>query len=241
VLAVVVGVVVMTRERPAAPAGGEATATPAPETVEMARQIAQEEVGRREDEMRERLTREILTATPAPGRTAPAAAAPAPRATIPATEPTAVPAAVVPTQAPAVVPPPQPETAPVVPTPAPVAAPAAVVPTQAPVAAPAAVAAAVQRGDMVDSPDTDVDAIFTPKASYPPLARRQRIGGVVILRALIDENGTVQEVQVLRGVKPDLGLDAAATSAVREWRFRPATKGGVPVKVWKTITIPFQP
>jgi protein TonB len=230
----------MTRQRPAAPGGGEATATPAPETVEMARQIAQEEVSRREDEMRERLTREILTATPAPERTAPAAATPAPRATTPAAQPTAVPAAVVPTQAPAVVPPP-PETAPAVPTPAPTAAPAAVAPTQAPAAAPAAAAAAVQRGDMVDSPDTDVDAIFTPKASYPPLARRQRIGGVVILRALINENGTVQDVQVLRGVKPDLGLDAAATTAVKEWRFRPATKGGVPVKVWKTITIPFQP
>ena len=86
VLAVVVGVVLMTRERPAGPAAGEPTATPAPETVEMARQIAQQEVDRREGEMRERLTREILTATPAP--------AAAPRATAPPPQATAVPAAV---------------------------------------------------------------------------------------------------------------------------------------------------
>jgi TonB family protein len=245
VLAVAVGYVLMTRQRPAVPAGGDAAATPAPETMEMARQIAQEEVTRRETEMRERLTREIMTATPIPERAAPAAATAPARPTVPA-----APAAAEPTPAPAAAPPAPAEPAPAAPTPAPTLAPTPA-PTQAPAAAaqsqsaaaaPAAAApAAVQRGDLVDSPDTDVEAIFTPKAAYPPLARRQRVGGVVILRALIGENGTVQEVQVLRGVKPDLGLDAAATTAVKEWRFRPATKGGVPVKVWKTITIPFQP
>jgi TonB family protein len=238
VLAIAVGVVVMTRERPSAPAAGEVAATPAPETVEMARQIAQQEVNRREGEMRERLTREMLTATPAPDR--PAAATAVPRPTAPAPQATQVPAAVAPTE----VPPPQAEPQPVVAEPVPAQPEPAPVPTlPLPTRVPAATAAqpAVQRGDLVSVADTDVEAIFTPKAAYPPLARRQRVGGVVVLRALIDENGTVQEVQVLRGVKPDLGLDAAATSAVREWRFRPATKGGVPVKLWKTITIPFQP
>ena len=236
VLAVVVGVVLMTRERPAGPAAGEPAATPAPETVEMARQIAQQEVDRREGEMRERLTREILTATPAPAA-APRATAPPPQATaVPAAvaAPTTVPAAAEPEPQPVATEPPPPL---VEPTAIPTAPPQ---PTRPPAAAAVAAQPGVQRGDLVDVPDTDVDAIFTPKAAYPPLARRQRISGVVILRALINESGTVQEVQVLRGIKPDLGLDAAATTAVREWRFRPATKGGVPVKVWKTITIPFQ-
>ena len=239
VLVVAVGVVLMTRERPTAPAGSDAAATPAPETVEMARQIAQQEVDRREGEMRERLTREILNATPVPDRAAAATAVP--RSTAAAATPTQAPAAAVPTEVPA--PPPAepqaaaPVTAQPEPTPVPTTPPVPPA-TRAPAPAPQA---AVTRGDLVDTADTDVEAIFTPKASYPPLARRQRVGGIVILRALIDENGTVQEVQVLRGVKPDLGLDAAATSAVRQWRFRPATKGGVPVKLWKTITIPFQP
>jgi protein TonB len=125
----------------------------------------------------------------------------------------------------------QPEPTPIPTTPPP---PAASVPA-------AASAPAVQRGDLVSVPDTDVEAVYTPKPNYLPLARRQRVGGVVILRALINENGTVDEVQVLRGIKPDLGLDGAAAGAVRTWRFRPATKDGVPVKLWKTITIPFQP
>jgi protein TonB len=148
--------------------------------------------------------------------------------------PTAIPAAPEPEPQPVATEPPPPV---VEPTAIPTAPPQ---PARPPAAAAAVAQPGVQRGDLVDVPDTDVDAIFTPKAAYPPLARRQRVSGVVILRALINESGTVQEVQVLRGIKPDLGLDAAATTAVREWRFRPATKGGVPVKVWKTITIPFQ-
>jgi TonB family protein len=237
VLGVVIVYVVATRRAPATAPSGQVAATPAAETVEMARQIAQAEVQKREGEMRERLTRELLTATPVPrvGTT------PAPAATRPAAapaQPTQVPEAV-PTEAPAAALPP-PTQAPAVqvePTPMPTAPPAPA-PQRAPeVAAPAA----VQRGDLVDMADTDVQAVDTPKPAYPPLAKQQRIGGVVILRALIDENGSVQDVQVLRGVKPDLGLDAAASGAVRRWRFRPATKGGVPVKLWKTITIPFQP
>jgi len=248
ILAVVVGIVLLTRGRAAGPTGGEAVATPAPETVEMARQIAQQEVDRREGEMRERLTREILTATPGPERAAQAApTAPARPTTVPAAAPTTAPSAAAATVPTAVPQAPQPQAeppeaaAPAVAPPEPTPIPTSVPPTRVPAQAAAPAAASVQRGDLVDAPDTDVEAVFTPKAVYPPLARRQRVGGVVILRALIDENGSVQEVQVLRGVKPDLGLDAAAATAVRSWRFRPATKGGVPVKYWKTITIPFQP
>jgi len=243
VLGVAIGVVLMTRQRPAAAPGADAALTPAPETVEMARQIAAQEVDCREGEMRERLTRELLTATPVPAAAAPTAAPVRPTA-VPAVaaQPTPLPA---PTQAPeaaqtvpaAVAS--EPEPAPPQPTPVPTIPPAP--PTQAPAAEPAAAAATVRRGDLVDLPDTDVEAIFTPKATYPPLALRQRIGGVVILRALVDETGTVREVSVLRPPNPDLGLSAAAQDAVRQWRFRPATKSGVPVKVWKTITIPFQP
>ncbi len=241
VLAVVIGVLLMTRRTPAAPPGSEPVATAAPETVAMAREIAQQEVQKREGEMRERLTRELLTATPVPQRAVPAAAPAATRPATTAVVPTQAPEpVVVPTEAPAapVAAPPAATQAPVQPEPTPVpAAPPAPAAQRAPeIAAPAA----IQRGDLVDTPDTDVEAILTPKPSYPPLARQQRLSGVVILRALIDENGTVQDVQVLRGIKPDLGMDAAAASAVKRWRFRPATKGGVPVKLWKTITIPFQ-
>jgi TonB family protein len=101
----------------------------------------------------------------------------------------------------------------------------------------------VQVGELVEmGPDVSPpQAIYNPKPAYPPLAARQRVGGTVFLDVLVDENGSAQDVKVLRGVKPDLGLDAAAATAVRSWRFKPATKSGVRVKVHITQTIPFKP
>jgi len=127
-------------------------------------------------------------------------------------------------------------------------------PLAAPAAAPIAASApapeqpgeqqpAVREGDLVELGGDVVppEAVYSPKPAYPPLAARQRIGGTVFLEVLVDENGSVQDVKVLRGVKPDLGLDAAAASAVRSWRYKPATKGGVRVKVRTTQVIPFRP
>ncbi|MFH1175912.1 MAG: TonB family protein [Acidobacteriota bacterium] len=245
ILAVAVGVVVLTRQR-SAPAGPAAAVTPAPETVAMARQIAQEEVARQEAALRSRLTEQILAATPAAAAAQPVvpAGAPITPTVAPVVAPavqTAVPRqAIVPTAAP-------------LPTAVPTAA--AVVasePQEPPAVAPPPVAAptrpphaaeqpAVRVGDLIESPDTPAEAVHNPKPGYPPLAARQRVGGTVILRALVDENGAVQDVQILRGIKPDLGLDAAAVTAVRGWRFRPATKDGVRVKVWQTLTLPFRP
>lgn len=101
---------------------------------------------------------------------------------------------------------------------------------------------AVREGDLVELGGDVIppQEIYNPKPAYPPLAERQRVTGTVFLEVLVDENGSVQEVKVLRGVKPDFGLDAAAAGAVRSWRYKPATKGGVRVKVRFTQPIVFR-
>lgn len=72
--------------------------------------------------------------------------------------------------------------------------------------------------------------------SYPPIAQAARISGVVILEALIAEDGSVREVKVLKSVPL---LDAAATDAVRQWRFTPTLLNGVPVQVIMSVTVSF--
>ncbi|MFI5165983.1 MAG: TonB family protein [Thermoanaerobaculales bacterium] len=176
-------------------------------------------------------------AAAAPVVPAPAGAVPAVRSTavVPRPQPTPAPAApVAPTAA----------EAPALPTVAPTSAPPP--PTAAPTAArvePAAEQPAVKVGDLVElgADVTPPQRVFGSPPSYPPLAERRRLGGVVIVEALVDETGSVQDVRVLRGVKPDLGLDAAAATAVRGWRFKPATKNGVRVKVRITEAISFKP
>lgn len=75
---------------------------------------------------------------------------------------------------------------------------------------------------------------------YPPLARARGIEGLVILEAIVDRRGHVEQdgLKVLRSVP---ALDAAAVSAFRQWRFRPArNRDGAPVRVVLQVPIRFQ-
>lgn len=74
--------------------------------------------------------------------------------------------------------------------------------------------------------------------TYPDDYRRAGVNGIVILEAAISDTGNVENVGVLKSVGP--GLDMAAVEAVREWKFRPATKDGKPVPVLFNLTINFK-
>ena len=78
-------------------------------------------------------------------------------------------------------------------------------------------------------------AIDTPRPTYPELARRIRKTGIVVLEALIDEQGRVREVTVLKD--PGFGLGEAAVQAVEKWRYEPATLQGEPVAVLFNLTV----
>lgn len=73
---------------------------------------------------------------------------------------------------------------------------------------------------------------------YAEEARRDRISGIVILEVLIDKTGNVKDALVLKGL-PD-GLSDAATDAVKQWQFQPATLNGEPVDVIFNLTINFK-
>ena len=63
---------------------------------------------------------------------------------------------------------------------------------------------------------------------YPMDAASQGIRGIVIVEALIAEDGKVESVRVTRSIP---GLDEAAMSAVRLWEYEPSKAAGKPVKV----------
>jgi periplasmic protein TonB len=72
---------------------------------------------------------------------------------------------------------------------------------------------------------------------YPEAARKARMEGVVILEAIITASGNVEDVKVLKSVNPL--LDAAASRAVQQWKYRPATLNGRAVRVYLTVTVTF--
>jgi protein TonB len=72
---------------------------------------------------------------------------------------------------------------------------------------------------------------------YPTIAQAARVEGTVILEALLDERGRVQNLKVLRSYPL---LDQAAIDAVRQWEYTPTLLNGVPVSVIMTVTVTFK-
>ncbi len=73
---------------------------------------------------------------------------------------------------------------------------------------------------------------------YTETARKARLTGVVIVEAIIDRNGNVDRVKVVKGLP--MGLSEEAERAVRHWKFRPGTMNGQPVDVIFNLTVNFK-
>src|SRR5229473_502628 len=72
---------------------------------------------------------------------------------------------------------------------------------------------------------------------YPPTLINEHVEGEVVLYAVIRRDGTVDSIQLVRGI--DDQLDANAMQALSQWKFRPATKQGTPIELEAIVHIPF--
>jgi TonB family protein len=72
---------------------------------------------------------------------------------------------------------------------------------------------------------------------YPQAARERRVQGAVDLDALVGKDGVVEKFTAIRG-DPDLA--AAASAAVRQWRFKPYLRDGQPEGFQTRITVTFR-
>jgi protein TonB len=77
------------------------------------------------------------------------------------------------------------------------------------------------------------------KPAYTSDAMRAKIQGTVLLQCVVRPDGSVTDIQVLRSLDPNFGLDQEAIKAARQWRFRPGMRMGEPVPVLVTIELTF--
>ena len=73
--------------------------------------------------------------------------------------------------------------------------------------------------------------------TYPVLARQAHIQGAVVLSAIIDKDGNIENLQLVSGHPM---LAPAAIDAVRQWRYKPFLLNGRPLEVETTITVTFE-
>ncbi len=75
------------------------------------------------------------------------------------------------------------------------------------------------------------------KPSYTEDAMRAKVEGTVIAECVVQADGTVGDVRVIKSLEPS--LDDEAVKAARQWRFVPGTKDGVAVPMVITIELAF--
>jgi TonB family protein len=88
----------------------------------------------------------------------------------------------------------------------------------------------------IDTADTLPVALSHQAPAFSLQARQLRLSGKVVMNVLVNERGTVDQVVLVSGVS-GAGVNDAAMRAAESWTYRPATKDGVPVKVWKSEQI----
>jgi TonB family protein len=94
------------------------------------------------------------------------------------------------------------------------------------------------RGGVREDPDEfQKRLVNSPKPSYPALAQRAGLQGMVKLQVRVKTDGSVEVQKLLEG---DPALADAAIAAVKQWRGKPLWMNGKPVEVISTVTFNFQ-
>lgn len=86
----------------------------------------------------------------------------------------------------------------------------------------------------VDVPPKPIEQV---QPIYPVADRNPGKNGTVWIAFIVDTDGTVKQAQVVRTSAVEFG--AAALAAVKQWRYKPALKNGVPVRVRMAVPIEF--
>ena len=66
-----------------------------------------------------------------------------------------------------------------------------------------------------------------------------KLRGMVVLYAVISQDGRIERVRVVRSLNP--ALDQRAMEALKQWKFKAAHIGANPIEVQALFGIPFKP
>ncbi|WNG43186.1 energy transducer TonB [Archangium minus] len=85
------------------------------------------------------------------------------------------------------------------------------------------------------TPPKELESNLAPE--FPSEMRSKGQEGMVILKIVVEVDGRVTNIKVMRGEEPFVG---AAIAAVKTWRYEPALVDGQPTAVFRIVKIPFR-
>jgi TonB family protein len=80
-------------------------------------------------------------------------------------------------------------------------------------------------------------SVYTPDPEFSEKARRAKYQGTTILNVVVDREGNVSRIRLVRAL--GMGLDENAMEALKSWRFKPGTYNGQTVSVEMNVEVAF--
>jgi TonB family protein len=78
-----------------------------------------------------------------------------------------------------------------------------------------------------------------PKPHYRASAMRAKVQGSVKMEAVVETDGKIGEVRVVRSMDKEFGMDDEAVETLKQWLFVPGTKDGAAVPVLIEVEMTF--
>lgn len=92
---------------------------------------------------------------------------------------------------------------------------------------------------VIIGPEIDTRYIDGFQPAYPPAEQRAERSGEVIVRVLVGIDGRVRAIEPVSATSDDF-FAATRRTALARWRFRPATRDGVPIERWRIMRVTFR-
>jgi periplasmic protein TonB len=98
---------------------------------------------------------------------------------------------------------------------------------------------------LADQVDANAQGVVSPRVissvqpKYTQEAMRARIEGQVVMSAVVKDDGTVDEIKIVKSLDSMYGLDEEAMKALKQWKFEAGTLKGKPVAVRVRVEMDF--
>lgn len=106
------------------------------------------------------------------------------------------------------------------------------------------------KGDKESKTESDDEKVYEPggdvkgpklvhyvEPAFSPSSKEAFVEGTVKISTVVSREGMATDLHVTSGLNAE--EDRTATEAVKQWKFRPGTKGGQPVNVRVTVEVTF--